>query len=140
MPQTLFDSREYEWADITVVAGGRDLIGIRGITVGAKIEAEHLHAKGRHPHSVQTGNISPEGSLIVLQSEYEALVEAGGGSILNLRNLAVVVCFGNPSNGDVMKTKKVTGIQFTEEKVEGKQGDKFFEFTLPYLATRFDQS
>lgn len=130
-----FDSREYEWADITFILGGRDLVGARGVKYKEKLEAEGLYAKGRKPHSIQTGNITYEGEIMLLQSEYEALVKAGNGSVLNLRGLTAVVGYGNPSNGDAMLHDAMKGIQITEAGKEWKQGDKFCDITLPFMFT-----
>jgi hypothetical protein len=130
-----FDSREYEWSDLTIVIGNRDITGIRAVKYKEKLEAEALHAKGRKPHSIQTGNIGYEGEIAVTQSEYEALVKAGGGSVLKLRNLTAIVGYGNPSNGDALITDALKGIQITEGGKEFKQGDKFSEITLPFMFT-----
>lgn len=130
-----FDTREYEWSDISLVIGGRDITGIRGIKHSEKLEGEALYAKGKKPHSIQTGNFSYEGSIMLLQSEYEALVKAGNGSVLNLRGLGANIGYGNPLNGDAMMHKAISGIQFTEAANDWKQGDKFIEIELPFLAT-----
>lgn len=45
-----FDSREYEWADITVILAGRDVTGLRGIKYSEKQEKEAIYAKGCEPH------------------------------------------------------------------------------------------
>jgi hypothetical protein len=45
-----------------------------------------------------------------------------------------VVCYGNPSQGDTLITDKIIGLQFTEEEKSIKQGDKFMEITLPFIA------
>jgi hypothetical protein len=92
-----------------------------------------LFAKGRHAHSIQTGNIAVEGEITLLQSEYEALVAAGNGSILGL-SLDGVFAYGNPAIGDPLITDRVIGISFTEAAKEFKQGDKFMEITLPFVA------
>lgn len=132
----MFNSREYEWADITLVLGGKDLTGIRGIKYTAKQEKEALYGKGNLPHSIQKGNISYEGELTLVQSELETLVaNSDNASILSLQ-LDAVVCYGNPSNGDVMITDVLQGLQFTEEAKEMKQGDKFMDVTLPFLFLR----
>jgi hypothetical protein len=127
-----FNSRQYEWADITIVLGGRDLTGIRAIEYTEKFEREGLYAKGRFPHSIQTGNAEFEGEITVLQSEYEALVTAGRGSIMGL-SLDAIVCYGSPLNGDAMITDRVAGIRFKETKKGMKQGDKFMEMKLPFV-------
>ena len=128
----MFDSRQYEWADLTLILGGRDLTGIRAVKYTEKIEREALYAKGRNPHSIQSGNIAYEGEITMLQSEYEALVKAGKGSVLSL-SLDGLFGYGNPSNGDPIITNRASGIRFTEAAREMKQGDKFEEITLPFV-------
>ena len=130
-----FNSRQYEWADVTLVLGGRDITGIRGVKYSEKAEKEALFAKGRHAHSIQTGNVSVEGEITVLQSELIALETAGGGSILGL-SLDAVVAYGNPSAGDMLSTDRIVGISFTEAAKELKQGDKNMEISLPFIALR----
>jgi hypothetical protein len=131
----MFDTREYEWADVTLMLGGRDVTGIRGIKYSEKIEREALYAKGRYPHAVQSGNVSFEGEITLLQSELEALTVAGKGSVLKLKGLTATVSYGSPANGDAVITDQVFGIYFTESAKELKQGDKNMEVTLPFIAT-----
>lgn len=128
-----FNSRQYEWGDLTLVLGGRDVTGIRGVKYTVKGEKEALFAKGRHAHSIQTGNVTVEGEITVLQSELIALEKSGNGSILGL-NLDAVVAFGNPSLGDTMVTDRIVGVSFTEAPKELKQGDKNMEITIPFIA------
>ncbi len=133
----MFDSREYEWADLTLILGGRDITGIRAVKYSEKIEREALYAKGREPYSIQSGNIAYEGEITVLQSEYEALVKAGNGSVLRLA-LDGQFSYGNPSTGDAMTTDMALGIRFTEAGKELKQGDKFQEITLPFICVKIE--
>ncbi len=127
------NTREYEWADVTVIIGGRDITGVRGIKYMEKIEREAVYAKGRKPKSIQSGNISYEGEITVLQTELDALSEAGGGTILSL-NVDCEFNYGNPSAGDELKTDRMEGIRFTQSEKELKQGDKFMEVTIPFVA------
>ena len=127
-----FNSRQYEWADLTLILGGRDISGVRAVKYTEKIEREAVYAKGREPHSIQSGNISYEGEIMVLQSEYEALVKAGNGSVLSL-NLDALFAYGNPSDGDAITTDRASGIRFTEAGKDLKQGDKFQEISLPFV-------
>ena len=132
----MFNSREYEWADLTLLLGGKDLTGIRGIKYTIKQEKEVVYGKGNMPIAIQKGNKSIEGEITILQSELETMrLQSGTKSILDLQ-LDGVVCYGNPANGDVLVTDVVQGIQFTEEPKELKQGDKFMEITLPFIALR----
>lgn len=131
-----FDSREYEFADITLIMGGKDITGVRGIKYTVKQEKEAIYGKGNDPIKIQKGNRSYEGEITCLQSELESLIAASDDkSILSLQ-LDAVVCYGNPSKGDVLITDVLQGIQFTEETIEMKQGDKFAEIKLPFIFLR----
>lgn len=129
----MFDTREYEWSDITLIVSGRDVKGFRGVKYAEKQEKEALYAKGNKPHSIQRGNISYEGELTMTQSEYELLRMSMGGSILNGRVLQITVAYGNPSKGDLMITDTLLHVEFTEDSTEWKQGDKFQEKSLPII-------
>lgn len=128
----MFNSREYEWSDVNVVVAGRPVTGLRGVKYSEKQEKELVHAKGNKPHSIQRGNKTFEGEITVLQSEYEALKQACGGSILDA-SMDIVCSYGNPTAGDVMTTDVLIGVEFTEDNTEWKQGDKFQEKVLPFI-------
>lgn len=128
----MVNTREYEWADVSVVMAGRMVTGLRGVKYSAKQEKEALHAKGNKPHSIQRGNKTYDGEITLLQSEYEALKQACGGDILD-SSMDIVAAYGNSSAGDVVTTDILVGVEFTEDNTEWKQGDKYQEKTLPFL-------
>ena len=129
-----FNSREYEWADITVIAGGVDLLTIRAVKYKKKVEQEAVYAKGREPIAIQRGNASYEGELELLKSGFNALEDAAGGDITTAR-FDILVSYGNPANGDVLRTDKLLNISIGENETASKQGDKFMPVTLPFMAT-----
>lgn len=133
----MFNSRQYEYSDITLSLGGRVITGLRGVKYSSKQEKEAVYGKGNEPLHIQKGNISHEGEITLLQSELETLRLAGKGSVLGLR-LDAVVAYGNPSKGDVLIVDKIRGIEFTEDSKEMKQGDKFMEVTLPFICLRIE--
>lgn len=128
----MFNSREYEWSDITVVVAGRPVTGFRTVDYSSKQEKEALYAKGNKPHGIQRGNKSYEGSITLLQSEYEALRQACGGDVLDA-SFDLVVAYGNASKGDAIVTDILVGAEVTEDNTEWKQGDKFQEKKLPFI-------
>lgn len=128
----MFNSREYEWTDITVVVAGRPVTGFRAVDYSSKQEKEALYAKGNKPHGIQRGNKSYEGSITLLQSEYEALRQACGGDVLDA-SFDLVVAYGNASKGDAIVTDILVGAEVTEDNTEWKQGDKFQEKKLPFI-------
>lgn len=115
--------------------GGRQIERLRGVRYKRSKEKELLYGTGEEPVSIQSGNVSYEGEVTLLRSEYETLAAAGGGSVLDLQ-LDIVVSYGNPAKGDVMVTDKLLGCQFTEEENSMNQGDKNEELTLPFLFLR----
>ena len=128
-----FDSREYEYADLNLMIGGVDFTKFRRIMMREEIEREAVYAKGREPHSIQSGNISYTGEITLLQSEYEALLEKGNGSLFGLA-VDMQVDYGNPP--DPIKTKRVFGARFNENEEAMDQGDQFMEITLPFVALK----
>ncbi len=128
----MFNSREYEWADVTVVMAGRDVTGIRGVSYTSAQEKEALYAKGNKPHGIQRGNKSYEGSIRLLQSELDALNAAAGGDVLDV-NFNIIVAYGNPSKGDVIRTDLLSGVEITSVPKGLNQNDKFMEIELPLI-------
>jgi hypothetical protein len=128
----MFNSRDYEWADASLILAGADVIGLRGVKYKSKIDREPLYAKGREPHSIQSGNKSYEGEITVTLAEYLKMPS----DLLQLKALTASVSFGNPSEGMPMQTKTIMGIYFTESGPEAKQGDKVMEVTLPFIAMK----
>ena len=132
----MFDTREYEWNDVTILIGTRIIAGARGVKYSNKQEKELIYGKGDEPYAIQKGNKSHEGELTLAMSELLALQdESPTGSVLDLQ-VDITVCYGNPAQGDVMHTDKLMGVQFTDEPQEMKQGDKFSEHSLPFIFLR----
>jgi hypothetical protein len=129
----MFNSREYEWADISLIVAGRPVTGIRAVRYTKSQEKEALYAKGNRPHSIQHGNKSYAGSLTLLQSELEALELSAGGDALDA-NFDIMVAYGNPLKGDVIQTDFIKGAELTEIPKGMAQNDKFAEIELPFIA------
>ena len=140
----IVNGRQYEWADITLILGGRMVVGCTGISYKEGQDKSLLYGKGNRPLSIQKGNKKYEGSVTLLQSEVESLQELArknhglSGSILDL-NLNAVVCYGDPSKGDLMRTDKLYNIQFTEVEKGMKQSDQNMEVSLPFIFTDLKQ-
>lgn len=128
--------REYEWGDISLVLGNREVVGITGIKYGEKIERIASYGKGRYAHSIQSGNVAVDGEITLLQSEVIALQKLVPNQSLLSLHLDAIVNYGDPSDGEAMRTDRILGIRFTEDVREWKQGDKQAEITLPFLALR----
>jgi|WetSurMetagenome_2_1015567.scaffolds.fasta_scaffold314888_1 hypothetical protein len=129
-----FNSKEYEWKDITLNLAGRDVAGIRSVEYKSSKDKEALYAKGNKPVSIQSGNKKYEGSIKVLQSELIALEKAAGSDDLLDISFDIIVVYGNPTAGDAIKTDRIRSAEFTELPDSINQGDKHMEVTLPIIA------
>lgn len=127
-----FNSREYEWSDVSMVVAGRMVTGMRGVSYTASQEKEAVYGKGSKPHAIQRGNKTYSGSIRLLQSELEALEVAAGGDALDV-SFNIVVSYGNPSKGDLVSTDLLKGCEITEIPKTLNQNDKFMEIELPIV-------
>lgn len=131
----LINGREYEWADVTVIGAGRDIVGLLGIEYTEKQEKEVLYGKGNKPTGIQKGNKSYEGTLKIRQSELEGLEDLSPShSVLDLQ-INLSVSYGDESKGEPMRTDVLYNVQFTEQKKGANQGDKKMDIDLPFICT-----
>lgn len=129
-----FNTKEFAWANVEIAMLGRVLTRVRGVKYVVKKEKELLHARGENPHSIQSGNKTYEGELMLLQSELEALQAQLDDTqdITDLDPFNITVVY-KPKTGADLVTHILKNVEFTEDNREIKQGDKFQELTLPIL-------
>lgn len=126
---------EYAFKDIRVRLLGRDIVGLQGITYKRMSEGELVYGRGNKALGIQEGNERIEGTLQILQSEYEALSKAvktasPGSNITDVR-FDIVNTYGDGLNAvtDVIKTVKIT-----EYEKGMNQNDKYKVIELPFIA------
>jgi len=131
----MFNSKEYEWSNVQVLMLGRPVTGIRGVSYKTSQEKEVVYARGSNPRAIQRGNKSYEGTLTLLQSELEALLltVAKGKSVCDIPAFDIVVSYA-PETGGTIVTDLVKNAEFTDVEKMLKQGDKFMEIELPFIA------
>ena len=129
-----FNTKEFAWSNVEIATLGRVLTRVRGVKYSSKKEKEYLHARGENPHSIQSGNKTYEGELMLLQSELEAIQRQLGANedITDLGGLNITVVY-KPKYGTSLVTHILKNVEFTEDPREIKQGDKFQELTLPIM-------
>lgn len=133
-----FDSTEYAWANVSIVLAGKKLGGVQGVKYKYSTEKERLFGAGGNARSIQTGNTTVEGELMLLQNEYDILVLAARAAlgspfakVTELPGLDLVISYlqGVKSTTDI-----VFGVSFTEVEKGMESGDKFMKITMPFLA------
>jgi hypothetical protein len=137
-----FDSREFEFADIKVMMFGIELTGLRGLTYKKSQEKELIYAAGNQPKAIQRGNKKYEGSLMLLQSDFDlmsrAAVAAGYEDLTDVPGnlIDITVVYQKPEDLAGLTIETCQNVEFTEYEGGQKQGDKFKEVTLPMLFLR----
>jgi len=129
---TEFSTKEYEWSDIEVLLLGRPVTGIRDIKYKATQEKEVLYARGNKGRSIQKGNKIYDGSIMILQSELDALINAAGADkdALDIPPFDIVIAY---VSGGILKTDIVKNAEFTEFEKGMAQNDKNMEIELPFI-------
>lgn len=133
-----FNSKQYSWANVEVAPFGVKMKGCRSIKYKKAQEKEAVYGAGDKPHSIQSGNVSVEGEIVMLQSTYEALMDAakaayGPSAGLNdIEGFDIPVAY-KPKVGPI-RTDIIKMAEFTEAEKGMTQGDKFMEISVPFIA------
>lgn len=127
--------KEAEWADFRVAIDGANIVGLRGLSHTETDEDEPLHAAGRLPVGIQTGNTTFEGELKILKNELDALniaaKAAGYGSIKDVPNVVITATY-LPKGARALRTNTLMGVKIGSIQEGWDQGAKFMELTLPF--------
>lgn len=135
----MFDSAEFEYADIRLFIRGHYVIGLRGIKYKINQEKEVVYGAGNQPLGIQHGNKSYEGEISLLQSEIEALqgLVEPGQTLMDLQGFDISIVYQNIAIGKLV-TDIVKFAVFTEMEKGMMQNDKFAEISLPFIALRIE--
>jgi hypothetical protein len=127
-----FNSADTPWSSLTVVVAGRTLTGIRGISYKKAKEKELLHAAGSKPIGIQHGNITFEGTMTLLKTEFDALLDEARRQNIDLLDLTgdIVV---NYKAGSRNRTDRIKNFEFTEYEKGLEQNDKFMSIEMPII-------
>jgi hypothetical protein len=133
-----FNSNEYAWKDMKVVVGGRVVAGLRGLKFKTSRTTTPVYASGSKPHTITRGNKTHDGSMTMLQSEVEALLEAvqqkfGANADLTDGVLDVTAAFAVTVTSRI-KTHSLISIHITEFEMGMLQDDPNMEIELPFIA------
>ena len=130
-----FDSKDCEWADMTVIFAGSPLTKIRGLKYKATKEKELLHSAGDEPISIQSGNRTYEGQIKVLKGAIDdmnrAATAAGGDDVLDLQ-FDIIVTY-KPKGTRQLQTDTLVGVEVKEFEKGWDQGAKNMDVTLPIV-------
>jgi hypothetical protein len=137
----MFDSSEFEFADISVSILGANLSGLRGLVYKKTQKKEPVYGQGNQPKAIQKGNKAYEGTLKVLKSDYDLLdaaaVAAGYEDITDVpEKLITMTCVYQRASENMLSTDILIGCGFTDAEDGMNQGDPFKEVSLPFMFLR----
>lgn len=132
---TFFDSKECEWADMSILFAGAPLVKIRGLKYKASKEKQLLHGAGDAPISVQSGNRTYEGQIKVLKGALDdmniAALARGGNDVLDM-HFDIIVTY-KPGIGRPLQTDTLVGVEIKDFEKGWEQGAKNMDITLPIV-------
>ena len=129
-----FDSREFPWSSVQIAVDGEMLTRVRGVKFNIKRDKEYDYGRGDDPLEILAGNKTPEGEIILRQSEAEKMQDKlqDDEDLTDHPPFDVVVSFV-PKRGQKAVTYTLQSAEYTEDNREHKQGDKSMEITLPIM-------
>lgn len=130
-----FNSKEYAWIDVKVVAFGVEITRLRGVEYKTNRATEALYAAGKWPVGIQRGKKETSGTLTVLQSALNALNAAGkaaGFNDITDIEFDMVVSYASEYGGKVT-TDRIRQCAITESIKNIKEGDLYTEHALPFV-------
>ncbi len=135
---SFFDSKDCEWADMTVMFAGSPLTKIRGVKYKAAKEKQLLHAAGDEPISIQSGNRTYEGQIKVLKGALDdmnrAAINAGGEDILDMQ-FDIVITY-KAKGTRLLQTDTMVSVEIKGFEKGWDQGAKNMDVTLPIVFMR----
>ncbi|MES2701865.1 MAG: hypothetical protein V4649_04455 [Bacteroidota bacterium] len=130
-----FDSKDCEWADMTVMFAGSPLTKVRGVKYKAAKEKQLLHSAGDEPISIQSGNRTYEGEIKVLKGAIDdmnrAALAAGGDDILDLQ-FDIIITY-KAKGTRPLQTDTLVGVEVKEFAKGWEQGAKNMDVTMPIV-------
>ena len=131
--QQTFDSTEYTFADITVRVGGVDITKIQKVAYKVSQKKDVIYGKGINPIAVQRGQKTYDGSIDLLQSEFESLISMSPNHDLLSLHFDITVTYGNAERGDTLITDVLQGCEFTEAQHSLGNDETYMKVSLPIV-------
>lgn len=130
---TFFDSKECEWADMSIFFAGAPLVKVTGIRYKASKVKNPYYGAGDGPLFMQSGNRAYEGQMTVYKGALDnmnaAAVAAGGVDVLDMK-FDIVVTY-KPAAGRPLQTDTLIGVEIKEYEKGWDQGAETMPITLP---------
>ena len=128
----MLNSEQYSYNDISIILGGRVLNQATGIEVEFGYEHEIVRGKGGKAQAINQKNHEVGGTVSMLQSEFEAIINTYGENYQ--KQYFDVVWHFSPDGGTEHRTHLIKGLKLGKVKMGLKQGDAFMTIDVPFMA------
>lgn len=138
---------QFAWKELLVMIDGRPMLELTDIEFKTVKNLEELYGAGDNPQFIGEGNKSHKGSVELLQSGYEALVEEakkrGGDDVTDLEVDIVMTLIPLSSDAATIAMKtvvnRVVGMKFSDDGYKFTQGSTHTKVAIPWKALRIER-
>lgn len=111
------------WATIQVLIEGVIVTGIDAFNYGNKQDMKNIYGAGQQPVGRGYGRIEPYADITLHRDEIESIRKSSPtGMLQDIAPFDIVVAY-LPVGGAIVANHIIKGCQFTDDEVEGKEGD-----------------
>ena len=133
----MINGKEYSWQDIQIAFLGRVVFGVTEIKYKEKTERAFIYGTGRKPVAYADGQTDSDGSLMILQSDFEAMVASmlaayPGRTVTTLPPFDIIVMFIPDGDNPRIVKDVIKNVLIGEYEKGGKVGDLNMPVTLPF--------
>ncbi|NME69008.1 hypothetical protein [Flammeovirga aprica] len=130
---------EFAWKDLTVIVGGKDVGGIRGVSWKESQVKEFIYGKGDEPIGIGKGNKEPSIELKMTLGEKLALEKSLGVNSLLDVSFDVSLAYAKEQTGK-QAFRYFKSVEITEDAEAFEQGDTSMEVTFPAICLGIKRS
>lgn len=122
----------FGWLGRELIIGGANVKGVTKIDYTVKQEKTNRYAAGKQPYSRGRKEKQYEGSLGLMYREVLNILASAGVDDLNDVPPFPITIMEKSETGELV-TRTLADVEFTEHKVESKQGDDETELECPFI-------
>jgi hypothetical protein len=132
----LVNGVNYSWANLTNIAFGVPVVGIKAISYSRKQVTENNYGFGQEPTSIGYGNITYEGKITVYKDWWQSVINAAPNKDpFQIAPFDWTIAFANFQTGAQVPviTETLRNVRFMEDNLNANQGDTALMIDIPFI-------
>lgn len=136
---------QFAWKNLKLLVEDRLITELTDIEYGSEKNLEEIFGAGDEAQFIGEGNKTNSGSMEMLQSGYEALVEEakkrGGTDVTDLEVTAVLAYIPRATDAATLSktiVDRIVGIKFSKGGKKFSQGNTHMKVALPFKCLRIE--